>query len=293
MGSTQGFIIRLTVVGLPLAFAGTMVMALICPVSARQVKASAQTIPVIVNSGGDESAWLLGGWSNGKWIEQEKLGKRLRGGEKYTLYSQTKSIGSVSGNKPFTYKGEPGEDQFNVKLTGAKSPNETTIGIGGKVNALPRPTFDLNSGHSNLLNVVRQILREHQLANAKPKIRRAIRVDLDGDDVYEVLIEAGNGLTDPPSPGGKANDYSFIALQQPIGGKVKTTLLDGEFHAKADSPEGHSAPNIHHLLHLIDLNGDGVLEIVTSWKYYEGNGYVVFALVNGKPKAVLSAGISV
>ena len=100
-----------------------------------------------------------------------------------------------------------------------------------------------------------------------------------------MLIEAASPkyAVMPTEANGKLA-YSVVFLRTVVKGKVQTFELGGEF-LKPGAPS--DAPNEYNLLPPLDLNGDGVLEILIGSHYYEGGGSSVYELKNGKPKLIL------
>ncbi len=254
-----------------------------------QGKPSKSAIPVVI--GGGNLIYLAGGWTGTKWSEADKFAKSVKGGESYRLFARSSLYGTVTGSKPKPGQDPPDMDQFYVDLGGSITIANDTVGIGGTHNPKPRAVEHKSTTQVVYLQAVSDILRQHKLMNAKPLISRIVRVDLDGDGEPEVLIEASNTKEHPRSRA-TANQYSFVALRKVVKGKVQTTILEGDFHAKADPPDSEraSVPSQYGLLHILDLNGDGIMEVVTSWRYYEGDGYTMWALEKGKLKRVLGAG---
>ena len=126
---------------------------------------------------------------------------------------------------------------------------------------------------------------------AKPtvKLTQLLRVDLDGDGEDEVLLSAthysgeeGEGLYRAA-----AGNYSFVLLRQVVDGKVQSKLIDGEFYRK---PSGSQTPYRYEISGLLDLDGDGRLEIIIFSAYYEGASVSVWRFKGGKLRKVLEIG---
>jgi hypothetical protein len=120
------------------------------------------------------------------------------------------------------------------------------------------------------------------------KITQHLRVDLDGDGNEEVLLAA----TNYPSAEGSApraataGSYSFVALRRVIDGKVSKQILSGEFYRKAQDFNA-LPPNVHEVAGILDLDGDGKMEIILNWQYYEGDGTTAWKLGSKKAEKVL------
>jgi hypothetical protein len=84
----------------------------------------------------------------------------------------------------------------------------------------------------------------------------------------------------------------MVLLRRVVAGKVETQLVEGEFHPKAYLRRGDSfdAPNAYKVVATLDLDGDGKLEIVVAWKYYEGEGTTIYRCEPKKVETLLSVG---
>ena len=138
------------------------------------------------------------------------------------------------------------------------------------------------------MDAVREFLETRRISDPKERITRILRVDLDGDGEDEVLINATNYFTkdgdvpmDTPAPG----SYSIVLLRQVVAGNVQTELVAGELYPNKDEA---SPPNVYEIPAVLDLNGDGKLEIIVHSHYYEGAETTIYDCSGGKCKAVLS-----
>jgi hypothetical protein len=75
-----------------------------------------------------------------------------------------------------------------------------------------------------------------------------------------------------------------------IAGKVETQLVEGEFHPKAyvRKEDSFDAPNVYKVIAILDLDGDGKLEIVVGSNYYEGEETTIYRCDPKKVEALLS-----
>ena len=138
-------------------------------------------------------------------------------------------------------------------------------------------------------------LSAHGVKNPQVSILKIWRVDLEGDGVQEVLINAvrqhgAGGLPENVSPDAAAGDYSLLLVRRVVGKSVKTVSLVSEIYPKAKK---FNAPSVHDLTAVLDLNGDGRLEIVVRGRYYEGDWVDVWEYHGGAWRVVLSAGCGV
>jgi len=129
------------------------------------------------------------------------------------------------------------------------------------------------------------------------RITRILRVDLDGDGEEEILISATNYFAEDKSDHSAApfpeapiesprpGSYSIVILRRVVDGDVQTKLVAGELYSKADAS---NAPNIYKIAAVLDLNGDGKLEVIVHSFYYEGGQTTIYRCQPNKIKAVLS-----
>ena len=148
------------------------------------------------------------------------------------------------------------------------------------------------------MEAVRDFLKVRGIADPKVRITRILRTDLEGDGEEEVLISATNYFAND-----KSNDsstapfpeasiyapqrgtYSIVILRRVVDGNVQTKLVAGEVYAK---PDQSVAPNVYNLAAVLDLNGDGKLEVIVHSFYYERGQASIYRCEPDKIEAVLS-----
>lgn len=135
-------------------------------------------------------------------------------------------------------------------------------------------------------DAVAAILRKKGIARPNVRLTQVVRVDLDGDGSDEVLVSAchyAKGL----NPGAASGDYSVALLRRVVKGRVATSLIEGDFY-----PRGlkFGAPGEHKIGAILDLNGDGVLEIILFGRYYEGDWAAAYRLQEDKVVRIFTAG---
>jgi hypothetical protein len=256
-------------------FAGGLFLAL-C------VCANADTFPIIdVHYG-----YLIGAIKSGRWIEPTDATKSVKAEAKLPVYGMTGSVGNVSIVKLDT-RNEPCPDQPVVKLNPRKM-KQGAVAFSPSWNPLPRKPKPVDGNQKQHVDVVREFLHEHGFRNPVVHIDQIVSVDLDGDGKDEFVISAthyksSGEIPDESTP----NTYSFVMIERLVENKPRTELIDGEFYpeAKADS-----APNKFEITALLDLNGDGRIDIVLRSAYYEGDEISVYQNQSSGVKKVLSVG---
>ena len=147
------------------------------------------------------------------------------------------------------------------------------------------------------MEAVGDFLKARGIADPKVQIARVLRVDLDGDGEEEVLISATNYFTEDKSDHSAApfpeapiesprpGSYSVVILRRVVAGRVQTQLVTGEVYPK---PDESVAPNVYQLAAVLDLNGDGKLEVIVHSFYYEGGETMIYRCEPDKIEPVLS-----
>ena len=90
----------------------------------------------------------------------------------------------------------------------------------------------------------------------------------------------------------------MVLLRRQIAGKVETQLIEGEFYPKAypkaAEEEGRfDAPNAYKVIAVLDLDGDGKMEIVVRSDYYEGGATTIYRCDPKKIEELLSVACGV
>src|SRR5262249_14101078 len=173
-----------------------------------------------------------------------------------------------------------------VKLN-PKKIKEGAIAFAGK-NPLPRKALSVGVKDKKYVDVVREFLGERGLKDPVVQISQAVKIDIDGDGEDEVVISAthykgGDEIPDEPAP----NTYSFVMLARVSEGKTQTQLVAGEFYPEAKS---EMPANKFEIAALLDLNGDGKIDIVVRSRYYEGDEVSVYERTGSGFNQALSVG---
>ena len=242
-----------------------------------------------------ETGYFFGASEKGNWVKADKAAKSVGKKTTYKVYGLTKQAGQITAGKPKSVE-EPCPDTLTVSLS--LKPKDGVIGLAAPWNALPRAPVIADATQPVYVDAVRDFLQARGIADPKVRIIRILRVDLEGDGEEEVLISATNYFTrdksndtaaapfpeapiEAPQPG----SYSIVMLRRLVDGNVQTKLVAGEVYAKPDEPV---APNVYNLAAVLDLNGDGKLEVIVHSFYYEGGQTTIYRCEPDKIEAVLS-----
>jgi len=233
---------------------------------------------------------LLGASINGEWVSDGDLQQdrkyhdfRIWGGEGVQLYSLLKKEGEgVALALPEDHEEDgmpPDPARFlRVQVSAAKTHSVgcALLAVSGEKDALPRAPVALGVKNEAYRNAVREYLESCGVQEDHPEITQIFRIDLEGDGVDEVLINAQNLLkpSDPAFSSGKSlwktaqsgiiparkkGAYSVILLRRVVQGKVETIPL-----AEMFSDSSRSAFTLFKISQFADLDGDGKLEVILT-----------------------------
>ena len=259
---------------------------------------------------------LLGGFFAGKWVPAEELQgtethrfNRIWGGEEYSIYSSNGFEGVGKGSA--IHKEHPGEfenarHEPDAPIFDVTMENGRTLGFGSarlaircNWNPAPRRAIPLDTKNAVYNKIIKEYLGRNGLPDAKPNIMQLFKVDLNGNGQDEVIIYAQNIVgreaaaweMDKPLFFGsgfpntsKKGDYSVLLLRKIVDGQVREIPL-AHFIALKDG-----TPFLHKIYQCADLNGDGIMEIITG-EYSNGRfSYIVHEIKGGKAVQALING---
>jgi hypothetical protein len=210
------------------------------------------------------------------------------GGETYRVYGLKGYLGrSVGSGAPSA--GEPCEDTRIVDLKPSYQDIQA-IASGGIWAAMPRVPKSLPIKQPVYVKAVSDLLKARGIAEPKVNIEQALQIDLEGDRVNEVLVSASyfaGSEDNEPMPSAEPGDYSIVIMRKLVRGKVETVVLAEDVQAKKIE---FGAPFKFDIAGVLDLNGDGVMEVVLHDRYYEGAGSSVMEIKGTQVETVLDAG---
>ncbi len=245
--------------------------------------------------------------SVGKWIDAETLTGDPRyaelnvsRGDAFRVFSMNGLEGE--GVSSALVMEDPEPPMFDVTDASGKKIGEAMTWLSIRCSWDPQPR---RAAALSTKNAVYQKAVEKYLAargeTARPQIAQIFKVDLEGDGVDEVVISAMRLKNAQWSAGGvpqhsgmifraEPGDYSFVLLRKIVAGRVREIPVCGFFAGK--NKDG-LPPTMHKVIGFADLDGDGVLEMLTDSSYYEGYWFGVHAVQEGKVREVLGNGFGV
>jgi len=140
------------------------------------------------------------------------------------------------------------------------------------------------------LDVVQAHLRSRGLSKAVAKINKVLGVDLDGDGVREVVIDASPlpDMVGRTMEDGKPTDYTCVLIRWVKNGKPVTVVV-----AHNDAKKDKVLGSADELRTIADFDGDGKFELVVSSDYYEGQSASVFNFSKGVVRKLVEYGAGV
>lgn len=249
-------------------------------------EASAQTeiMPIMeMNVNG-----LLGGVKDGKFIDAKTTFEHVKGKKSYSVYSTTDKTATLEIE--ISAPSEPCEDFYRAHPD-LDYIEGVAVGTNPGWNLLPRPAQWMAPNNATYIKAASDALRTKGIINKAPKVVGLYRVDLEGDGQEEILISATSYEGDI-QPRAKKGDYSFVLLRKIVDGKVRNIIVTGDFVTKKID---FGAPSEYRISSIIDLNGDGKMEIIIYGSYYEGNWVEAYEMKGNKPANIkaLNAGCGV
>ena len=244
----------------------------------------------------------MGGSAGGKWLKPEVAVALIPGGEQYHLYTLAGEVGTSVGRKPTKGKKDgPCADTLYVRLTAIPKDIKSLVGVSGPWDAMPRPVKISSTELQVYKDAATEILKSQGIDNPQVILTQVLRVDLDGDGVEEVLVSAANyegkEMSElsprsnlPTPPHNRAGDYSVVFMRKVVQGKVVTSIIKGEYYPQL---EEFKVLTEHKVIGVLDLNGDGIMEIVLSHQYYEGEWIGVYRVKDTKITLLFGMGCGV
>lgn len=230
--------------------------------------------------------FIIGGHSKNGWLNSEATGKALKTGALYRLFGLSGEAGKIAAGKAIPNP-DVCPDVWMHELT--PETDKPLIGVSATWDPAPRKAKQTDTTQPVYIKAAADFLATQGIAKPVVKITQILRIDLEGDGEDEVLLSATHY---PNKEGGmvtsaSAGNYSFVLLRRVVGGKVQTGLVEGEFYPTSKE---FNAPNRYEVAGLLDLDGDGRLEIVVHSEYYEGAAMSVWQLGKSGLKRVLEIG---
>jgi hypothetical protein len=246
--------------------------------SAPAERPAAEVAPIV-----DASAGQLFGASRGEeWLTATEAASHVSDGQEYRLYGLTDSYGARWGSGVES----PDETCTNPAVDVADLPDahQDLLGVVGAWDVQLRVPAVQDTTQQTYRRHLAEYLEEHGIEADTVPLDQVLRVDLEGDGVEEVIL-VSNRLRGSETMA-MAGDHAVVLLRTVIEDEVRQIPLEAEYYA--EECIGECVPSSFRVTNVLDLNGDGVLEVVTGFEYFEGRGKRIHAVDGEDTEVVLS-----
>lgn len=232
------------------------------------------------------TGYLLGGVEENGWIDAGRTAAALIGGETYRVYTASASAGTATGSAPEARGGVcPG-----TVLSLSPAPAiEMSLGVGGDWDPAPRTPAILDATAVHRDAVANLLAQEGVTVDPiAVNVVQVWSVDVDGDGWEEAIIQAARLKEGGATPAVDAGDYAVIAMikETDAGQRIVPVAINA-----FPEPQELAYPWRYYLPNILDLDGDGRLELVVSAARFEGQQTTVYVVDgDGTVRSVLSAG---
>ncbi len=231
--------------------------------------------------------YVIGGSAGGQWLTSAEAGQALTNGKPLRRYTLEKGLVGQLTAKGASPDADVCPDVWLAKLPDVR--RLTGLAIACDWNPQPRAVAIKETAPAGAAHdAVREVLLARGFKEPVVKLSQHVVVDLDGDGQAEELIAATH-YPDTEGAGSvplraEAGNYSLVLLRREIAGKVVTQVLEGLFHAQTTEED---FPQIYAVSGVLDLDGDGVMEFILHYSYYEGGGANVWRLNEKQAERVM------
>jgi hypothetical protein len=216
---------------------------------------------------------LLGGVQGETWLTADQAAAQVVGAGEYDIHTFAKGSYQVYGYAPeFSPTSQEYFLDTDVTL------NE--FGMIGVVHGWPiRQVIaqELPSENEDYQKVVLDRLRQEGISAPEMGVMHIFRVDLEGDGVDEIFISATH--LDESRHTTRSGDYSIVLMRKVVGNAAVTLPIAGDVYHSQELEITY--PRTYSLANFIDLNRDGVLEVVIDFQQWENVGALIYQ-VNGQ-----------
>lgn len=226
---------------------------------------------------------ILCGGFNQKWLTEDEVSAFIKGKEEYKLLNLTDNLGIGLGD---TVSTDNTPIPYTIDIQSNLSDDKGFLAISCDWNPLPRAPVKQSNLSEEYNNIVSKILEENGLKDVPVNVVQNYKIDIEGDGQDEVLLCAQNIEALGLGATSKKNTYSLLILRRIVNGQVVNVFLEKSIYLE-DGGWGDGIPVVLNIEAIADLNGDGVMEIVVGFLYYEGDGYDVYELRDNQVESVI------
>ncbi|HUF99098.1 MAG TPA: hypothetical protein VMM60_13290 [Ilumatobacter sp.] len=292
-----------TVVSAP-STAATTVPPTVPPITAPATTAAPTTVPtaaptsgvaVVYSGGSGDFPWSpIGVWTGTEWTNASWDGDGMpldvpaSASLSGTTIGLSESIAGLSfGPLDYFCVGDNFAPRISIP-TGAAPAATDVIAVTSDWNIQPRPALPSTLEPGVFAEAAQALVDLTQAPDPAGVVREVIDVDIDGDGTLEALYVYERQSEDLDGFGNQGDFTLLVAVYTGPDGVTRHHLLFELHEDPANQPgnveAGFSA--------VADLNGDGVMEVVTWWTYWESSVIEIYSLDDGELLAVTGGGCS-
>lgn len=235
---------------------------------------------------------VLGGGLDGELVDSRIVTPLMTHNQTYSLIDLTgirDEVVSIGRPREESLSDSGCEGTFQQELSlSARQVGEYQVAVLGERDDVRRAMparIELTQGRrADAEGVIASYLKELGLETDRISIRQVVRADLDGDGRDETLINAVETLRETARKG----EYSLVLLR--TGAEENSDVLEVMSDVTLEDSGEPSSLWENVIAGIVDLNGDGTMEIVLYSSFYFGDAWQVVHLRNGEIEQPLVCG---
>jgi hypothetical protein len=215
---------------------------------------------------------VVGGLRNGRWLTVKEVVDDVQPGQVFDIYAPYGSAGTAS-IVDYGFHMEP--SMCGTYYVGSDFAPDVPniIGVGQGWSVTYRPWQELSVDIPLYQQFIADWLISQGIAQPDVQINHIVRVDMEGDGVDEVFITASRFLEETGHMT-EYGDYSIILMRKVVGDIVVPVPIVADVYISS-TPE-ITFPFTYSFANLLDLNQDGILEVIVEVARWEGNGVIIY-----------------
>ena len=215
---------------------------------------------------------VIGGIQNERWLAAGEVAEYIQPGQAFDVYAPDGFAGEAS-LVDYGFFIQP--SRCGAYYVGSDLDLDVPglVGVARGWNVTTRPSQDLPVDTLVYQGAVGDWLVSQGVTQPEVRITRVVRVDIEGDGVDEVFINASRFLEET-GHNTEMGDYSILLMRKVVGDRVVTVPVVTDVYI---SPTAElTFPYTYLLVNFLDLNGDGFLEVFVDVSRWEGDGVMVY-----------------
>jgi len=215
---------------------------------------------------------VIGGIQNEHWLSAGEVAEHVQPGQTFDIYAPDGFAGEASlvdyglFMQPSMCGAYYVGSDFDLDVPGL-------VGVARGIGITYRPSQDLPVDTPVYQQAVGDWLVSQGVPQPNVQITRIVRVDIEGDGVDEVFINASRFL-DESGHNTELGDYSILLMRKVVEDSVATVPVVADVYV---SPTAElTFPFTYLLVNALDLNGDGILEAIIDVSRWEGEGVMIY-----------------